>query len=887
MSDNEGDFKKGRFKPTYIVIGLLAVAVGGVGIYFAKKTADTTLRPEEIHAEVRKVLVRPIKEQLVEWRRIADDPKADERMRQEALFQLGRLRDKESIPRIIKILGDTGNHATTRVCSMALIEFPREDAGKAKSQLEKKFDNANNEDLPQVTSALVYIRDKDYFKKIFEVYKKDILNSARTVDGSSSFDPADLALLTDRGNFRSLAKDEKGGVRQLVATVLSTTPSKEDLGTLVDLLQDKELEVSSAASVGIAKLDDPSATKILIQKLGEAEKTDNETARKRYIEALKNGIGGAGLVYALKVVPFAEADLESRGRYIMEELRDLADPAAATAYKDYLKDTNNPAHYRAQIALALADVGDVEAVPYLAERMDAKGIGFNCGGDPSPKCLSNNMGWKRQPPVDADPVTFREQQYSAQYIGDLAVLYPAKKAEFLAASAAHIKKFNSWFPAPWLIASRTLAYLGDAETLDWCKKSIKDFKMPDDKRIEPLTMELLPFYTATRYVGLTHDMAFVDTLTKFLERPKDKKGNEVRLSQSEMELAQNPGYRECLINTAQASVDGLAEWGPEANKAVEKVMKLIKDKDHNMWPRMMAGRALGMIANEKDMLAALKEAKAATDADTKVSILMGAQHKPTAEVAASALDLLAPTTDPTMLSVNAWSARVVGWAGTKGLEERLLKLLEDKDLRVYAALAIALGGDDDLVRRGMVLFEKASRDDKSPGADAEGKWKSDLNGLRSLYLDTFDSRGLTMEDLDTGRLYRFVRNAELMKRAGASDDVNDLGKTSHEWASIYLAAGFKRLDMNATVPGGVDRLILRVKLLQAAKTGDDNVKQLAIDTLKFLKEQGSVMSLREEAGSTGEMARRAFFELRHPEAAVGPQDKEKEKADPFFSKPKK
>ena len=37
------------------------------------------------------------------------------------------------------------------------------------------------------------------------------------------------------------------------------------------------------------------------------------------------------------------------------------------------------------------------------------------------------------------------------------------------------------------------------------------------------------------------------------------------------------------------------------------------------------------------------------------------------------------------------------------------------------------------------------------------------------------------------------------------------------------------------------------------------------------------MSLREESGSTGEMARRAFFELRHPEAAMGPGDKEKQK----------
>lgn len=895
MSD-EGDFKSGRFKPAYVIGGVAVLGLIGAFVYLGKKTSETTLRPEEVQAEVRKVLVRPTTEQVKEWRRILDDPKSDTRMKQEAIFQLARLRDKESLPKFIKMLGEVDNHATVRVLSMALLEFPRQESSPAAPALRKKLDAANNEDQPQIASALVYIRDKESFKKVFEIYKKDVMGSAKSVDGSASFDPEDLALLTDRGAFRGFAKDEQAGVRQLVATVLSNQPTKEDLSTLVDLLKDKDIEVASAAAVGIAKLNDPSASDLLVQKLGEAEKTDNETARKRFIEALKNGIGGAGLVYALKVVPHDVADLESRGRFILEELRELADPAAAQAYKDYLKDEKNPPHYRSQIALALADVGDPDAVPYLAKRMDQQGIGFNCGGDHSPKCLSNNLGWKRQPPVDADPVTFREQQFSAQDIGDLAILFPDKKAEFLSVSASHIKKFNGWFPAPWLVASRALAYMGDPETLDWCKKQVKELKAPDDKLVnlgdpDPscgatkadkgcLIFKMNEFATATRYVGYAGDPAAVDTLAKWLERPKTKKGDEIRLSQSEMELAQNPGFREFLLNTSQAAVDGLAEWGPGANKAFDKVLKLIKDKDHGMFPRLMAGRALGMIGSEKDLLGALKEAKGWTDPEAKVAVLMAAQHRPTPEVVASALDMLAPTQDPAMLSVNAWAARVVGYGGTAGVEERLLKLLDDGNTRPYAALAIALGGDDDLVRRGMVTFEQKSR--------ADQKWESEINNLRSLYLDTFDSRGLTPDDVDSGRLYRFVRNAETMKRAGASGDVNEAGKTQHEWASIYLAAGLKRLDMNATVPGGMDRLVLRYKLNKAAKTGDDGTKMLAINTLKFFKEQGSIMALRDEAGTTGELARKAFFELRHPEAALGaPGDKEKEKADPYFSKPKK
>jgi HEAT repeat protein len=816
-------------------------------------------------------------------------------MKQEAIFQLARLRDKESLPKFIKLLNDVDNHATVRVLSMALIEFPRADVQPAVPALRKRLDKANNEDQPQIAAALVYARDKESFKNLFAIYKKDVMKSARSVDGSASFDPEDFIELTDRGTFRGFAKDEQSGVRQLVATVLSKGPQKEDLSTLVDLLKDKDIEVSSAAAVGIAKLNDPSASDLLVQKLGEAEKTDNETARKRYVEALRNGIGGAGLVYALKVVPHDVADLESRGRYILEELRELADPSAAPQYKEYLKDEKNPPHYRAQIALALADVGDPDAVPYLAERMDKLGIGFNCGGENTPKCLSNNLGWKRQPPVDADPVTFREQQFSAQDIGDLAILFPEKKAQFLSVAAPHIKKFNGWFPAPWLVASRALAYMGDPETLDWTKKVIKEMKRPDEKLVnlgdpDPacghskekgcLIFRMNEFATATRYVGYAGDASYVDNLAKWLERPKDKHNNEMRLSMGEMELAQNPGYREFLLNTAQAAVDGLAEWGPGAQKASDKILKLMKDKDHGMFPRLMAGRAFGMVASEKDMLAALKESKASTDPEHRVAVMMAAQLRPTPEVVAAALDQLAPSQDPAMLGVNSWAARVVGYGGTKGVEDRLLKLLDEKETRVYAALAIALGGDDDLVRRGMVIFEQKSR--------ADQKWENELNTLRSLYLDTFDSRGLTPLDIDSGRLYRFVRNAQLMKRSGASDEMTEGKASSHEWAAIYLASGLKRLDMNATVPGGMDRLVLRYKLNKAAKTGDDATKALAIETLKFFKEQGSLMALRDEAGTTGELARKAFFEIRHPELAQGaPGDKEKEKADPYFSKPKK
>ncbi|MEO7094643.1 MAG: HEAT repeat domain-containing protein, partial [Polyangiales bacterium] len=164
MSD-EGDFKKGRSTPL-ILGGLAALAIGGGIFYMAKRTSETTLRPEEVRAEISKTLIKPTSEQLKDFRAILDKKDADERLKQEAIFQLARLRDKESLPRFKKLLQDTSNHATTRVLSMALLEFARDDVKDAKATLEKKFDGADSSDLPQVTATLIYIRDKDYFQKI-------------------------------------------------------------------------------------------------------------------------------------------------------------------------------------------------------------------------------------------------------------------------------------------------------------------------------------------------------------------------------------------------------------------------------------------------------------------------------------------------------------------------------------------------------------------------------------------------------------------------------------------------------------------------------------------------------------------------------------------------
>jgi hypothetical protein len=46
------------------------------------------------------------------------------------------------------------------------------------------------------------------------------------------------------------------------------------------------------------------------------------------------------------------------------------------------------------------------------------------------------------------------------------------------------------------------------------------------------------------------------------------------------------------------------------------------------------------------------------------------------------------------------------------------------------------------------------------------------------------------------------------------------------------------------------------------------VKKGAIDTLKFMKEKGTLMALRHEQGETGELAKKAFHDLMNPKLGI-------------------
>jgi hypothetical protein len=97
------------------------------------------------------------------------------------------------------------------------------------------------------------------------------------------------------------------------------------------------------------------------------------------------------------------------------------------------------------------------------------------------------------------------------------------------------------------------------------------------------------------------------------------------------------------------------------------------------------------------------------------------------------------------------------------------------------------------------------------------------------------------------------------------------------WAIERLQAQFDNLKFD-NGPHSETRVVLRYRLVKAAKEGDDAAKANAIRTLKFMRERGSLMALRNEAGATGELAKKAFFQVMNPKPIV-PEDISKLQAE--------
>jgi HEAT repeat protein len=845
---DDGNFKRGRFGPVAILVALLLVAGGGAAIFFGLRSEHDKMTVEQIQKEKKNIFVLPQKEQIPRWRTWAATA-AEPSLQQEALIQLAWAEDPEGIPLAIKAAGQP-DHRVKGVAAQVLAHYGSPRADAAKPVLLEGLKQSDDSDRPQITWALVTLKEPQAFKAAMDQYRGGFLTKVERLGGGAAFDPEMLSGLVPLDELAKLADDPSASVRQLVATVLSRNADSRWTSTLVKLVKDKDPEVGREAANGLGKIADESARGPLLDALTNADKD----SRQKFLEALRDGIGGEGLVLALDSVKNnPEETYWFQTKQIMEMLRGLADPRTADALVKWIEKKRPSLHWQGEAGMRIAEVGDIRAAKYLGERMRAS----------SDTLYSLSKFWEAD---EGGHLSRSDPRVGiTRMLADLAMIHQDKKTELKAAAEDSVvfwmdKKNRS---QPHANGLRFLATVGSEKALkDMREWAFPTTPLPKEGAQPPYPTEFETAQSALRYIGKMKDEPSYPRLLDQLKRKKEKKMN---ITQGGIEGAGIAMLGMSLRAVAYGASQGLAEWGD--GRAVKPLIDLIEDETWHEEARIEACKAVAWCGDDKVMADVAKKVKDFSSKKEPTKQFIGSCYtealarKPVPAAVPTLAELI--TTD-VELGVRMSFARAIGVSGfDAATEQKLFEKMKDVDIRNAAALALILGGSPETAARTVAMygdFDKTALDDlKQDYANAFGYWSD--------------------EDFKRGNLYRWVANANAISHVKVNDVPQD-------WARTSLQGQFDNLKYD-NGPHSETRVVLRYRLYQTVKTGDANAKQGALETLKFMKEKGVIMALRQESGEVGALAKKAFHELMNPKAITAEDASLKKKDTKGAASPKK
>ncbi len=826
MADEEVSFKKGSLGVKFVLVAIAIAVLGGGLLYVGIKREGEKMTIEQVVNEQKRVFKMPREQQLIEWRKWASSTHEFE-MQQRALLQLGWLEDKQSVPIVIKAL-EQQDHRIRGVAAQVLSHFGSPAADAAKPVLKKVLEEAHASDEPQIAWALVELNDQSSLDRILKVYRAGHLAKVQRIGGGSAFDPEKLAEMATPDKWMSYVDDESASVRQLVATILSANAKPKFTDALITLVQDKDVDVAREAAPGLGKIGNAKARKPLLDALGKADKE----SRKKFLHALRDGIGGVGLVMALGAVDKSKPERTwHQTRVIFNMLNELADPRAGDALVEYVE-SGPPRHWKTEAAMRLAEVGDPRAVPYLAERMRLNTVELY--GD------SELIEEKALARGDEERIV------GARMLADLAKLHPDKIDRFREQAEEAVLFWISDMPQPHANALRFLANVNSEEARDKLRDwSFPTEPLPREGQQPPMPPEWVVAQSALRYLGSMEDKPSWGKFEKHLTR-RESEANGVDATMSSLMGGGLAILGMSLRAIGVGVADGFAEWGDP--RAYDPLVEYIEDPKENEQSRVQACFALGWVTPKDKMQEISEKITEFAESDDEKDQFIAACYSETLarrsipEANDELIALLEPGMAP-MLRLNI--AQAIGFAGVRPEDEKpLFDLLSDPEVRNNAALALIVGGTTDMATRAVAAY---------------GDFPEEaLDQLRSYYFRVFGY--WSDKDFEEGRLYRFVRNAEAIRRVRVR-------KAPQEWAMYLLKRQFDNLQFD-NGPHSMTRVVLRYKLREAAMKGKPEVRAGALMTLRFMGEQGVLMDLKSKGGDVGKEAGEALFLLMNPKVVV-------------------
>jgi HEAT repeat protein len=574
--------------------------------------------------------------------------------------------------------------------------------------------------------------------------------------------------------------------------------------------------VAREAAVGLGKIANEEAMQPLLGALAKADKE----SRQKFLEALRDGVGGRGLVLALRSVDKSKRETEKfQTKLLFDMLKSLEDPRAGDLLAQYIESNPGP-HWKTEAAVRLAAVGDLRAVPTLAWRMKQ-----------DPLVLYNK---------DLDPeyrMDDNERVVASRMLADLALLYPDKRADIRAQAYDGVHSWITDKPQPHANGLRFMAAVEAKEALPQMRKwsnPSAPFPREGQQDFPPVWATA---QSALRYIGWMKDDQSWAVLDQALRRRPEKvdatmeallQGGEAVLGMTLRAIGVGASY-------------GFAQWGD--SKAYPLLVHYIEDKQNNEQSRLDACFSLGWVATDEQMKEVAKKVKELAAPDPKVQLirtcyLESLVRRPVPEATATLVDLINGSTD---LVVQHQAARAVGFGGMS--PETAAKLMEkekDQATKNDATLALLIGGDADTARRALATY-----------ADVD---KALLEELKVVYDGTFGY--WSDKNYDNGDVARWITNAQAAAHVKLGDAIQD-------WPRLILARAIQGIEYD-NGPHSMTRVQMRVRLNRDARGSDEKKRIQAIQILKFMNEKGSLMALKSEDGPAKALASQAFFELMNP-----------------------
>lgn len=828
------NFKRGAFGPVAIAVALLAVGALVVFLVIGVKTDEKRIGVEEAMEIEKTVLVMPADQQLGEWRKWAVSDRSNE-LKMKALKQLAWAKDPEGVNLAVKALSHVEPQIRAQAAT-ALAEYGLPLGEPAKPALLEALKQAGPADKPQIAWALVELGEPAAVDSVMQLYRLGHLSKVQKLDGMVAFDPNKIVRLMSLDQLAGYHKDESPAVRQLVATVLSRHADRKYTEALVALLQDEDKEISRQAAPGLGKIGDERAREPLLKMLRNADKE----SRKLYLLALRDGVGTAGLVMALEATDPSDAD---RAWYQTKQIVDLIegardagtfglnDPRGGDALAGYLEKKPH-IHWQTRIGFALANIADLRAVPVLAKRLRM---------DPL-KIYSDDTDYEMLLKRDDN-----ERVVAARMIADLATLHPDKIDQIREQSEDAVIFWVHELPSPHANGLRALAAMQSTKDIEALRKwANPDSPLPKEGQQPPMPEEWVIAQSAMRYVGRLRD----EPSWNVLQRALTKRPAEIDVTMESLLQGGLAILGMTLRALGVGAADGMSEWGDP--RAFKPLMDYILEPKENEQSREAACAALAWVAKPDDMVKVAEtiqehDEPQKSDQFVRSCLLETLILRPVPGTAPALMELLTPDAE---LKTRHQVARAIGKAGLDdAVQDKLFAMLDDEVMMNDAALALILGGTPDVAARALASF----------GTKEEAVRKPALDELQELYYRSFGY--WSNEDLEKGRIFRWVDNAVAMSRV-------EIAQTPQEWARAQLEAQFDNLHFD-NGPHSFTRVVLRHRLYEMARGQDKELREGAIRTLLFMKEQGVLLALRDIEGETGELASEAYHSLMNPKVMEG------------------